>query len=382
MMLGFIVITVLFIAVVQLCMHLLLSRALDTVGYRLARLSLLLNSVSMIGMGVSFSAEHKGLWQGTAVQAVSVWLMFQLFVIAMLAVYLAARYIYRKNINTPVDASRRHFAKALAAVPCAAAGASLYGSFVEKDSLVVRSYSLPVQGLGKRLQGYRIAQLSDVHLGPFFDLQALRNLLDKTAAEKPDVLVITGDLFDDASTTIQAAKLLDSYADSFPQGIFYCRGNHEHFRGIALVEIALANTRVHNLVNSCELVMDDERPLYIAGVDYPMEREQFDFLQEAYTEQAMAGIPAGAVKVLLAHHPAFFDTAAKYDTELVLSGHTHGGQLGFFGLPLAPPIFRYMRGWYRQAHSALYVHCGNGSWFPFRLGCPPEIAVFRLQAAE
>ena len=191
--------------------------------------------------------------------------------------------------------------------------------------------------------------------------------------------MITGDLFDNAAMTIKAAKLVDSYVERFPYGIYYCRGNHEHFRGIALLETALAETRIHNLVNNHAVVLQGERPLYIAGVDYPMQREQFQLLQEAYTGMAMEDIPSNAIKILLAHHPDFVKTAAKYNANLVLSGHTHGGQLGFLGRSVAPPIFKYMRGWYHEGNTALYVHCGNGSWFPFRLGCPPEIAIFHLK---
>lgn len=178
---------------------------------------------------------------------------------------------------------------------------------------------------------------------------------------------------------MQAARLLDSYSDRFPQGIYYCRGNHEYLRGIPLLEIALQDKRIHNLVNSNVLVLEDSRPLYIAGVDYPMQREQFDYLAEAYTKKAMEGVPDNAVKILLAHHPDFLKNAAEYNAELVLSGHTHGGQLGFEGMPLVPPVFEYMRGWYSQGATRLYVHPGNGSWFPFRLGCQPEIAIFTLR---
>ena len=215
--------------------------------------------------------------------------------------------------------------------------------------------------------------------GLFFDLDMLQELLERTAKQQVDALVITGDLFDNAGTTIKAAKLVDSYVERFPYGIYYCWGNHEHFRGIALLETALAETRIHNLVNNHALVLQGERPLYIAGVDYPMQREQFQLLQEAYTAMAMEDIPSDAVKILLAHHPDFVKTATKYNTDLVLSGHTHGGQLGCLGIPLAPPVFKYMRGWYHEGKTALYVHCGNGSWFPFRLGCPPEIAIFHLK---
>ena len=260
-----------------------------------------------------------------------------------------------------------------------ALGLSLYGSFVERHELHTVEYTVPVEGLGERLEGYRIAQLSDVHLGSFYSLEDFRELLEKTAEERPDMLVVTGDVFDNAGMTMQAARLLDSYSDRFPQGIYYCRGNHEYLRGIPLLEIAMQDKRIHNLVNSNVLVLEDSRPLYIAGVDYPMQREQFDYLADAYTKKAMAGVPDNAVKILLAHHPNFIKNAAIYDTALVLSGHTHGGQLGFEGMPLVPPVFEYLRGWYSQGATRLYVHPGNGSWFPFRLGCQPEIAIFTLR---
>ena len=93
----------------------------------------------------------------------------------------------------------------------------------------------------------------------------------------------------------------------------------------------------------------------------------------------MQGVPQGAVTIFLAHHPDFIDDAAAYGAALVLTGHTHGGQIGVFGIPLVPPVFKYMRGLYRVKDTIGYVHCGNGSWFPYRLGCPPEIAVFRIE---
>ena len=94
------------------------------------------------------------------------------------------------------------------------------------------------------------------------------------------------------------------------------------------------------------MVTGEALPVYVAGVDYPIKRDQFDFLKEKYTELALKEIPSNSVKILLAHHPDFIDSAAKYNTNLVLTGHTHGGQLGLFGIPLVPPVFKYLRGMY------------------------------------
>lgn len=341
----------------------------------------LLNILSIAAVGAGFNPEFHGSWQGIVLQGATIWLMAQIFTAVALLPAAVIKLCYRLLTGSDMlllTAGRGYGAVFLAAVFVIALGLSLYGSLAGRNDIHTVEYNVPVAGLGSRLEGYRIAQLSDVHLGAFYSLEDLQALLERTAAERPDVLVLTGDIFDNAPTTMQAARVLDSYSGRFPQGIYYCRGNHEHFRGIPLLETALADKNIHNMVNNHELVVEDTRPLYIAGVDYPMVREQFDFLQKAYTGQAMEGVPENAITVLLAHHPDFVTTAAGYGIELVLSGHTHGGQLGFEGIPLVPPVFKYMRGWYQEGSTRCYVHPGNGSWFPFRLGCQPEITIFTL----
>ena len=379
---GFIVVAAGFVVFLNVAMYILLRSFLGEQGKKVHRLCLLLNLLSIIGIGVGFKPEQAVEVTAVIIQSVTIWLMLQIFLIVLLAAIWLGKFFFTllaKRRATLIFSSTNTGRYVVAVMAAVALGLSLYGSFVERHELHTVKYTVPVEGLGERLEGYRIAQLSDVHLGSFYSLEDFRELLEKTAEERPDMLVVTGDVFDNAGMTMQATRLLDSYSDRFPQGIYYCRGNHEHFRGIPLLEIALQDTSIHNLVNSSALVLEDSRPLYIAGVDYPMQREQFDYLAEAYTKKAMTGVPDNAVKILLAHHPNFIKNAAIYDTALVLSGHTHGGQLGFEGMPLVPPVFEDMRGWYSQGNTRLYVHPGNGSWFPFRLGCQPEIAIFTLR---
>lgn len=379
---GFIVVAAGFVVFLNVAMYILLRSFLGKQGKKVHRLCLLLNLLSIIGIGVGFKPEHAVEVTAVIIQSVTIWLMLQVFLIVLLASIWLGKFFFTllaKRRATLIFSSTNTGRYVVAVMAAVALGLSLYGSFVERHEMHTVEYIVPVEGLGERLEGYRIAQLSDVHLGSFYSLEDFRELLEKTAEERPDMLVVTGDVFDNAGMTMQAARLMDSYSDRFPQGIYYCRGNHEHFRGIPLLEIALQDTSIHNLVNSSALVLEDSRPLYIAGVDYPMQREQFDYLADAYTKKAMAGVPDNAVKILLAHHPNFIKNAVAYDTALVLSGHTHGGQLGFERMPLFPPVFEYMRGWYSQGATRLYVHPGNGSWFPFRLGCQPEIAIFTLR---
>ena len=274
------------------------------------------------------------------------------------------------------DPERRRLLFGAAAYPVAAAAAGLYGG-IERMRTVIREIEVPVEGIDDGLAGFRIAQISDVHLGLFYSLDEFRALLEKCAATGANALAVTGDVFDNDAMNREAVLILDSFVSRFPQGILFCYGNHEHFRKIKVIREALAGTKIRVLNNAGAVIREGVRPLYFAGVDFSHARSKMTTMMDA----AMKKRPEGAVTVLLAHHPDYFDEAAKHDVELALAGHTHGGQLGLFGVPLAPPIFKYMRGVYHVGPTFGYVHCGNGSWFPYRFGCPPEIAVFTLRKA-
>ena len=317
----------------------------------------------------------------TGVIAFSMYWMAKLALIALVAAASLVRWAYRFFVaeSTPFDLERRRLLTGAAAFPAAAAVAGVYGGTAGRTNVALREFSVPVSGIDDALDGFRIAQLSDIHLGLFFSLEEWRALLEQTAATGADALAVTGDLFDDDDMNEEAARILDEFVPLFPKGVWFCYGNHEHFRNIAATKAALAKTRVHVLNDDGAPVLDGARPLWFLGVDYPRSRSVFALDGGASMESAMRHVPENAVKVLLAHHPDFFDSAAEYGVELVLSGHTHGGQLGLFGVPLVPPVFKYMRGVYHVGSTMGYVHSGNGSWFPYRFGCPPEIAVFSLK---
>ena len=265
---------------------------------------------------------------------------------------------------------------------------AIYGNRIEKNSDVEHFYDIPVKNLPNELENFRLAQISDVHLGAHYSLERLEALLQRIADEKPDLLAITGDIFDDVPMNPAAIKIVDSFNDKFKFGVWYIHGNHEHFRGIHAIEKMLAQTKIHVLINRSERVTAN---LYILGVDYPQrapitssnDAEQAKIFAEArknFVDKAINGVPDDAIKILLAHHPEFIDDGAQRGCILTLTGHTHGGQFGIFGVPLFP-VFKYTRGIVKNGDSIGYVHVGNGSWFPFRLGCPPEIAFFTLKTA-
>ena len=267
----------------------------------------------------------------------------------------------------------------------AAAGAlGFYSVFIEPCLLDSSHFEIPVPGLAKEMDGYTIAQLSDVHLGAFVPVSRLRRLLEAAVRQRPEVLVITGDLFDSPQNAVndEAARLLDSFADRFPDGIYYVWGNHEYYRDTEAIAKSLSRTKIHELRNSCRLVHQGVPPLYFAGVDYPFTQGVVHVRAPQYVEQACRKVPSGAVLVMLAHHPDFFDDAAAAGAVLTLSGHTHGGQIGFLGHALIPSVFNYVRGMYQKAGHYCYVHKGSGGRFPYRLGCMPELACFTLKVCQ
>ena len=319
----------------------------------------------------------------------TVFVLTQLICGALVVLALIARAIYRQfHKPTPFSPARRQALRWSLLYPFMGLAVSLYGNRIERMEIVDRRFEIPINKLPPELQGLRIAQISDVHLGAYFSLERLESLLQRIADAKPDLLAITGDIFDDVSMNDKAIRLVDSFCDKFRYGIYYCHGNHEHFRGIARIEQRLAKTKIHVLINDSAQVTSN---LYVAGVDYPPSApimksggrgeadEKFFAQMKEYLDKALEKVPYDANVILLAHHPEFFDAAVNKKIPLTLAGHTHGMQI--FGLQFLG-LFKYTRGMFQREDSFLYVHSGNGSWFPFRLGCPPEISWFTLQLKQ
>ncbi len=318
----------------------------------------------------------------------TIFLMAQLFCGIFVACALVARFFYRKfHKPTKFDPERRKLLAHAMVYPFLSLATALYGNRIEKNSDVENFFDVPIKNLPPELEGFKLAQISDLHLGAYFSLERLEKLLQRIADAKPDLLAITGDIFDDVNLNPAAIKIVDGFTEKFPHGIFYIHGNHEHFRGIRAIEQMLAQTKIHWLVNRSENVTSK---LFITGVDYPQRApvtssnddehaKIFAAARKKFMDEATKNLPADSIKILLAHHPEFIDDGAERNFALTLTGHTHGSQFGIFGIPLFP-VFKYTRGVVKIGESLGYVHVGNGSWFPFRLGCPPEIAYFTLKA--
>ena len=351
----------------------------------------------IIGATLNFKVKLPSIAIEIFGSVMTVVFMAQLICIVIVALALMIRKIYRLiNKPVPFNRERRSLLAYSLFYPIYSFVTAVYANQVERNDTVDNFYDIHITRLPDALNGFTIAQISDIHLGAFYSLEKLESLLKRIAEAKPDLLTITGDIFDSVDVNDKAIKLVDSFCDSFRYGIYYCHGNHEHHRGIKAIEEGLKQTQIHCLINDSAKVGDTS--IYVLGVDYPMmspvmhsrdeqEQKAFNKRKHEYLSQAMKDVPDDAICILLAHHPEFIDDAAEFNIPLTLTGHTHGSQIGFFGVPLLP-VFKYTRGMFEhlgnddETHCYGYVHVGNGSWFPFRLGCPPEIAYFKLIGDE
>ena len=348
---------------------------------RTARIAVVLFEMGSVGgLFFLFSTHRTDGWAGLVTLPIILLLVAQMIVLALVVGAVLIRFFLRKVQHAPYDAARRRVLKNAALYPAVGVLLSSYGAFIERNHTVRRDYTIPVPNLPPEADGMVIAQISDVHLGMFFSVEDFDALLAETAAGGADLLAVTGDVFDDERLNARAAEVLAAHVGDFRDGIWYCIGNHEYYHGGRPIVDRMAEAgRVHVVLNSAARVAG-RGALYIAGVDYPFARgDGFYTQKEAYFAAAMADVPADSVTVLLAHHPELIDDAAAHGSvPLTLTGHTHGSQFGILGQPLFP-VFKYTRGMVRIGDSHGYVHTGNGSWFPLRIGCPPEIAYFRLE---
>lgn len=331
-----------------------------------------------------------GLLFHIATYGVYIWLIGVIALLPVMAVLGGGRLMRRRLQPTAPEAGqsamdRRTFLrKATVSLPLAAWGISAGGIVVGDNYIAAQRYTLAYEGLPAELDGFKVAQISDTHIGPFFDMAKMDRVLAMTAAEKPDVLVITGDLIDDLNLLAPAMERLSRFAPDVPKGVYFCWGNHEYFRGVSTIRRALEATPVQLLHNSNRQITNGVRPAFLLGVDYPWAKKGDDqqTVRQAFFRQAISGVPNNAFCLLLAHHPGFIDDGFDNNIPLTLTGHTHGGQVALGGYPLLPLQYKYMRGFYERGGHYGYVSLGTGHWLPFRLGSPAEVAFFNFKPAS
>ncbi|MEE9281537.1 MAG: metallophosphoesterase [Myxococcota bacterium] len=261
-------------------------------------------------------------------------------------------------------------------------GSILWGYLVGQRRLLVERLDLPIRGLPARLAGLRIAHITDLHIGPQLRAPLLRRFVGKVNELEPDLIVITGDLFDSDPQFIDEGceELAHLWAR---HGVYAVLGNHDVYTGAEAVARGIERlTSIHLLRDSWAQLRIEETHLCVAGIDDPGRGWTDRDAESPEIERLAKEIPSEIPSVLLIHRPSFFRQAARLGFPVCLAGHTHGGQMSFPGAQhqnLSRLIAHWTRGLFQDGESLLYVNRGLGvAGPPIRLNCPREIALLRL----
>ena len=279
------------------------------------------------------------------------------------------------------DPARRKFLKSATAVfPVATLAIAGTGYAKSFKTVRVPVIEMPVRDLPTPLNGLRIAHLSDLHLGYYYEPDELSETLSTIAAYKPDIFLLTGDIADELPLLRPA---LDNIAKlETPFGGYACVGNHEYYRGIKKIIKIFAESPIPLLLEETASMEINGVPVVIGGVDDPVtHRPDMQHFLDRTVTKTFAGADPDAFKILLCHRPKGFNTARELGIHVTLAGHTHGGQFGFNGRSVfeVVPFEKYLWGLYHEQGKSLYTSSGMGHWFPFRLGCPAEAPVIILK---
>jgi predicted MPP superfamily phosphohydrolase len=230
----------------------------------------------------------------------------------------------------------------------------------------------------------RVVQISDPHLGPFMSVERLRRICARAVARRPDLIVLTGDYLTMESQS-DRRHLTEALAPlSEMRGrVYACLGNHDH-EALEIVTSALESNGITLLVDEATVVETDAGPVQILGLDFHF-RDRAGRIAAACARNPRV---EGATRLVLLHDPSAFRHVPPGDADLVLSGHTHGGQVGLLSLGRAWTFLRLFgnaipdHGVWARGRDRLYVHRGTGHYgFPIRLGVPSEEGLLRIHRA-
>ena len=257
-----------------------------------------------------------------------------------------------------------------------------YSTLVEPGWLEVVRVTLKLPRLAPSFAGFRLVQISDIHIGDWMNRERLQHVVRRALAQEPDLIVITGDFVIGRVWNASIKASVDDLVEALSaltkrHTALAVLGNHDYWTNVQAVRAALRDCGIHNLSNDVYTLSKDGAQLHIAGVDDIWE--DHDDLK-----LVLEKLPPSGAAILLAHEPDFADRSAgtgRFD--LQLSGHTHGGQvvLPWIGAPLLPHLGKkYPAGLYQVGDMWQYTNRGVGmARLKVRLNCRPEITVFTLE---
>jgi predicted MPP superfamily phosphohydrolase len=413
-----------FLAIIPVCVFYAWSVAsLPWIARRRRALAVALAAMCFAGAPLQWLVVHThSVWiMGVQTMLGMVFVTLGLGAIPLLAIHLACVYGRRRSSAPPPalrapqgpeggpdggpDETPREYAAGRETIPLAAAaskaasmtrrqvveasaGAALFGAVGAavgwgvvrgRHAFALREIAVRVAGLPRALDGYVIAQISDIHTGIHVGERELEEGLSILRRTSPDLVVVTGDLvdIDPAFAPFVARKLADLPSRD---GVFACLGNHDYYAGARAVTNTLRAAGVTPLVNDGRVLRaGDGGGFALLGVD-DLTSKRYPGGAGPRLDLALAAVPPGLPRILLSHQPPTVDMWAG-QVALQLSGHTHGGQINPGGRMLNM-FFEYVAGIYEVGGTTLYVNRGFGTVGPpARIGVPPEVTRIVLIAA-
>jgi predicted MPP superfamily phosphohydrolase len=249
-------------------------------------------------------------------------------------------------------------------------------ALTEPFRLTVEHHQIYLRRLPRELDGLRIVQLSDIHHSPFTSREQIERAVATANKLQPDIVALTGDYISkERKYAAPCAELLGRLRAR--HGVYAVLGNHDHWTDAALITDLFRAEGITMLVNQGMRFEKNGAAFWLAGVDDTMVG-----LEDL--PLALAGSSDDELKLLLAHNPIILRRAARAGVDLVLSGHTHGGQVSLRSERSASgrPRRRLLKGLARQGETQIYITRGLGTVvLPVRFGCPPEVSLLELRTA-
>jgi hypothetical protein len=293
----------------------------------------------------------------------------------------------RRRAELPSPARRDFLALTANTVIAAPFVGGAYGLLYGRLNLETVERPIRLANLPAAFHGFRIAQMSDIHIGPFMPAEQIRKFVDIANARKPDLVVLTGDFVTfDAATQVPVVEALAGLRAPF--GVYACLGNHDAWARVEdSISRLFAATHVRMLRGESVAFSMGTDWINLIGVDF---QSRHRFGPSAPVRRILGNIEnliaRGHVNILLSHNPDTFDRAAALGIDLSIAGHTHGGQaaLEFISPEIAPSrlVTPYVAGLFQKPGGQLYVNRGIGTiGVPIRIGAPPEITIYQLERA-
>jgi len=261
----------------------------------------------------------------------------------------------------------------------AVSATSAYASLIEPFSYHVSETDIFIRELPDAFEGFRITQLTDLHHSRIVGIEEIEHVVRLAAATKADLIALTGDY------TTSYRRYIEPCAESLgslnaPEGLWAVLGNHDHYTDPELTARALEQNHIAVMNNANTVIRRGADAIQLSGID------DWSWAGNDWF-RAFHGLDAKHPIILLSHQPIVLDFPESQRASLILSGHTHGGQidLPFLGAParFATQDLKYVRGLFRRGPTQLYVSSGTGViGLPLRFGVRPEIAVLRLRRAS